>query len=227
MKDDPWDLEHLDVSDYSKEELESYIRHLESENAEVNEKLESKRKTIKSLCEELESLRIVSIENQRLAIKNKHLEEDRPQSELDAAHLAAENAMLNANFARYISATQDTEKQNERLASMVRELQDENAALREKAEHYRLVTLRQDADNTALCNKLAALENQTQWECSCGGTDCEGMKENAVLREDKDALDWIDENVEAVFFKLEPDKFRLNIRETFKRARAREAKPDA
>ena len=130
MNDDPWDLEHLDTSDYSKEELESYIRRLESENAEVNEKLESKRKEIKSLCEELESLRIVSIENQRLTIKNKHLEEDRPQSELDAAHLAAENAMLNANFARYISATQDTEKQNERLASMVRELQDENAALR-------------------------------------------------------------------------------------------------
>lgn len=51
--------------------------------------------------------------------------------------------------------------------------------------------------------------------------------ENAALREDKEALDWIDENVEAVFFKLEPDKFRLNIRETFKRARAREAKPDA
>ncbi len=51
--------------------------------------------------------------------------------------------------------------------------------------------------------------------------------ENAVLREDKEALDWLDQNAEAVFFKLEPDKFRLNIRETFKRARAREAKPDA
>lgn len=51
--------------------------------------------------------------------------------------------------------------------------------------------------------------------------------ENAVLREDKEALDWIDENVGTVFFKFKPDKFRLNIRETFKRARAREAKPDA
>lgn len=51
--------------------------------------------------------------------------------------------------------------------------------------------------------------------------------ENAVLREDKEALDWIDENVQTVFFKFKPDKFRLNIRETFKRARAREAKPDA
>lgn len=51
--------------------------------------------------------------------------------------------------------------------------------------------------------------------------------QNAVLREDKEALDWIDENVQTVFFKFKPDKFRLNIRETFKRARAREAKPDA
>jgi chromosome segregation ATPase len=110
--------------------LRGRVDRLKRENAELDEKLESKRKTIKSLNEELEKLRVISIENERLAIENKHLREDRPQSELDAAHLAAENAMLNANFARYISATQDTEKQNERLASMVRELQDENAALR-------------------------------------------------------------------------------------------------
>lgn len=140
MKDDPWDLEHLDISDSSKEELESYIRRLESENAEINEKLDSKRKTIKSLCEELDSLRIVSIEIERLRIENKHLQEGGPQSELDAAHLAAENVMLNANFARYISATQDAEKENKRLAFMVRELQDENAALRSLVQHwYKLV----------------------------------------------------------------------------------------
>lgn len=134
----PWSGSNLT----EMEELVQKVQQLETENAEINEKLESKRKTIKSLCEELESLRIVSIENQRLTIKNKHLEEDRPQSELDAAHLAAENAMLNANFARYISATQDTEKQNERLASMVRELQDENAAL--KIERNRLRVVLQD-----------------------------------------------------------------------------------
>jgi hypothetical protein len=51
--------------------------------------------------------------------------------------------------------------------------------------------------------------------------------ENAVLREDKEALDWLDQNAETVFFKFKSDNFRLNIRETFKRARAREAKPDA
>jgi hypothetical protein len=62
-------------------------------------------------------------------------------------------------------------------------LERELAAEREKAERYRLITLRQDAELAALCNKLAALENQTQWECSCGGTACEGQKENAALRE--------------------------------------------
>lgn len=76
----------------------------------------------------------------------------------------------------------------EELLQKVQQLEIKNAALREKAERYRLVTLRQDADNTALCNKLAALENQTQWECSCGGTDCEGQKENAALREQIAAL---------------------------------------
>ena len=120
------------------------LEKLKLENDELNEKLEAKRNTIKSLCEELDGLRIVSIENQRLTIENKHLKEGRPQSELDAAHLAAENAMLNTNFARYISATQDTEKENERLASMVRELQDDNAALKDCL----------DWAETILCNSL-------------------------------------------------------------------------
>jgi len=118
------------------EELEK----LKLENDELNEKLDSKRKTIKSLCEELDSLRIVSIEIERLRIENEHLQEGRPQSELDAARLAAENAMLNTNFARYISATQDTEKENKRLASMVRELQDGYVAMRSLVQHwYKLV----------------------------------------------------------------------------------------
>ncbi len=242
----PWSGSNLT----EMEELLQKVQQLETENAEINEKLDSKRNTIRSLCEKLDSLKRVSIENQRLTIVLKHLQENRPQSEMDAAHLATENVLLNANFARYISATQDTEKQNERLASMVRELQDENvalreelqqsedrfrnipdevwskadlvemtnkaleerddaykqnAALREKAERYRLVTLRQDADNTALCNKLAALENQTQWECSCGGTDCEGQKENAALR--KLVQHW---------YKLVPENIRSSIEDAQK-----------
>lgn len=76
-------------------------------------------------------------------------------------------------------------------AGLARQLERENAALREKAERYRLVTLRQDADNTALCNKLASLENQSQWKCTCGGTDCEGQKENAALREDSELLNFL------------------------------------
>ena len=39
-----------------------------------------------------------------------------------------------------------------------------------------------ERDNAELHNKLVALQHQTQWECSCGGTDCEGQKENATLR---------------------------------------------
>jgi len=39
-----------------------------------------------------------------------------------------------------------------------------------------------ERENAALRNELARLKNQTQWECLCGGTDCEGQKENAALR---------------------------------------------
>lgn len=39
-----------------------------------------------------------------------------------------------------------------------------------------------ERENAALRNELASLKHQTQWKCSCGGTDCEGQKENAALR---------------------------------------------
>ena len=98
--------------------------------------------------------------------------------------------------------------ESEELLQKVQQLERENAALREKAERYRLVTLRQDADNTALCNKLAALENQTQWECSCGGTDCEGIKENAELR-----------SLVQHWYKLVPQNIRSSIEDAQKEAK--------
>ena len=42
---------------------------------------------------------------------------------------------------------------------------------------------RLERENTALRNEIARLNNQTNWVCKCGGTDCEGQKENAALRE--------------------------------------------
>lgn len=76
-----------------------------------------------------------------------------------------------------------------------RELERENAALRRDvyqcpptcendyeglkwADAFEVI----ERDNAELHNKLTALQHQTQWECSCGGTDCEGQKENAALR---------------------------------------------
>ena len=34
-----------------------------------------------------------------------------------------------------------------------------------------------------LRNEIARLKGQTNWVCKCGGTDCEGQKENAALRQ--------------------------------------------
>ena len=39
------------------------------------------------------------------------------------------------------------------------------------------------AEVVELRNEIARLKNQTNWVCSCGGTDCEGQRENAALRE--------------------------------------------
>ena len=46
------------------------------------------------------------------------------------------------------------------------------------------------AEVRVLKNEIARLNGQTNWVCKCGGTDCEGQKENAALREDKARLDW-------------------------------------
>ncbi len=44
-----------------------------------------------------------------------------------------------------------------------------------------------------LRNEIARLKNQTNWVCSCGGTDCEGQRENADLRDTLDAVIAADE----------------------------------
>ena len=38
-------------------------------------------------------------------------------------------------------------------------------------------------ENAELRNELARVNGQTMWVCSCGGTDCAGLKENAELLE--------------------------------------------
>ena len=39
-----------------------------------------------------------------------------------------------------------------------------------------------------LRNEIARLKNQTNWVCKCGGTDCEGQRENADLHDTLDAV---------------------------------------
>jgi hypothetical protein len=49
------------------------------------------------------------------------------------------------------------------------------------------------AEVVELRNEIARLKNQTNWVCSCGGTDCEGQKENADLHDTLDAVIAADE----------------------------------
>ena len=120
------------------------------------------------------------------------------------------------DIAWYIRECEDLRNRLESLAESHKKQTDDYVCVDREHGLYRRAAHARDAvsaDRLALALSLETLD--------------ELERENAALREDKEALDWIDENVEAVFFKLEPDKFRLKIRETFKRARAREAKPDA
>ena len=44
------------------------------------------------------------------------------------------------------------------------------------------------AEVVELRNEIARLNGQTNWVCSCGGTDCKGQQENADLRGTLDAV---------------------------------------
>ena len=50
-------------------------------------------------------------------------------------------------------------------------------------QEYRNKLDKLEAENSELRNELARVNNQTNWVCKCGGTDCEGQRENAALRE--------------------------------------------
>ena len=52
-------------------------------------------------------------------------------------------------------------------------------------------------------------------------------RENAALREDKEILDWMNGNIEAIMFKYKPDGFVWDVREIMRGAMAKEDKPDA
>lgn len=48
---------------------------------------------------------------------------------------------------------------------------------------------------------------------------CQLDRENAALREDKEILDWLDANVDAIMLKLQPNSFCLDVREMVRKAR--------
>lgn len=49
--------------------------------------------------------------------------------------------------------------------------------------------------------------------------------ENAALREDKEILDWMNNNIQAIMFKYKPDGFTWDFREIIGDAMSKEAKP--
>jgi len=51
------------------------------------------------------------------------------------------------------------------------------------------------------------------------------VNENAALLEDKKILDWMNNNVDVIMFKFEPDCFACGIREIVRGAMDKEAKP--
>lgn len=117
-----------------------------------------------------------------------------------------------------------------------------------QAEAVIVLLCQLERENAELRNKLAGLENQSQWQCSCGGTDCEGLKENAALRKalyaqadyqrelraDRDRLDWLEVHGEPVTYEEAPhelvwcvigERGQRSIRAAIDAARTKEAKP--
>lgn len=111
-----------------------------------------------------------------------------------------------------------------RLMQKVQQLERENAALRRDV--YQCPPTSENGyeglkwadacevierDNAELHNKLVALQHQSQWQCSCGGTDCEGQKENAELRGDLEEALFERDEVKRVRYSLEDALTRSQV----------------
>ena len=62
------------------------------------------------------------------------------------------------------------------------------------------------AEVVELRNEIARLKNQTNWVCTCGGTDCDGQRENAELNATLEAIIAADERAVQLWRAAHPDK---------------------
>lgn len=64
-----------------------------------------------------------------------------------------------------------------------------------------------------LRNEIARLKGQTNWVCTCGGTDCEGRRENAKLRAHAERVGQANDQLVVENNALRKDKERLDYAE--------------
>lgn len=64
-----------------------------------------------------------------------------------------------------------------------------------------------------LRNEIARLKNRTNWVCQCGGTDCEGQRENAKLRAHAERVGQANDRLTVEIDALRKDKERLDYAE--------------
>lgn len=68
------------------------------------------------------------------------------------------------------------------MADFARQLERELAQAQASVENYASAAEELRREVNELRAELARIQGQTRWECTCGGTDCEGRKENERLR---------------------------------------------
>ena len=94
-------------------------------------------------------------------------------------------------------------------AGLARQLERENAALRKDVLELCTFNTKGSEREYSLRGRIEQFERRIE----------QLERENAALREDKEILDWLDANVDAIMLKLQPNSFRLDVREMVRKAR--------
>jgi outer membrane murein-binding lipoprotein Lpp len=94
------------------------------------------------------------------------------------------------------------------LFQKVRQLERDNTALREEVKEQCTLNAKGSEREYSLRGRIEQLE-----------------RENAALREDKEILDWMNGNIEAIMFKYKPDNFILDVRVIMRGAMTKERQP--
>jgi chromosome segregation ATPase len=114
-------------------------------------------------------------------------------------------------------------------ARRIRNLETENAELRAEVKEQCTLNAKGSEREYSLQGRIEQLERENaalREKMKVSWDEISVLvNQNSALREDKEILDWMNGNIEAIMFKYKPDNFILDVRVIMRGAMTKERQP--